>query len=63
MHGNVWQWCADLHIPDSTDRVYKGGSWRDIGYHCQAAMRFGFGPSTRQSNIGFRLVRVPVQPQ
>src|SRR5208282_4677973 len=27
MHGNVYQWCAELDRPSGSDRVVRGGSW------------------------------------
>jgi serine/threonine protein kinase/formylglycine-generating enzyme required for sulfatase activity len=61
MHGNVAQWCAEAFIPQSLVRVTRGGSWHhDIAY-CTAANRGGVTPTDRRSDLGFRLVRVPVR--
>jgi formylglycine-generating enzyme required for sulfatase activity len=61
MHGNVWQWCADLLLPGASLRVIRGGSWLDDTWYCHAANRSGFSPGDRLNRIGFRLARVPVE--
>jgi formylglycine-generating enzyme required for sulfatase activity len=65
MHGNVWQWCDDLFDPKGGSvRVIRGGGWNSLGSRrCRAALRSGYGPTFRGANLGFRLVRVPVQPK
>jgi formylglycine-generating enzyme required for sulfatase activity len=63
MHGNLWQWCADLYSPDGFFRVLRGGAWTRVSTDCRAAERYGLKPSDRRDNIGFRLVRVPVRPK
>jgi formylglycine-generating enzyme required for sulfatase activity len=67
MHGNVWQWCADLYDPKGTevgvsDRVHRGGSWNLNGIYCQAAFRHADTPSDQFINLGLRLARVPSAP-
>jgi eukaryotic-like serine/threonine-protein kinase len=67
MHGNVWQWCADLYDPKGTEvgtslRVTRGGSWIIRGPDCRAAFRFADEPSSRLNDLGFRLARVPSAP-
>jgi formylglycine-generating enzyme required for sulfatase activity len=42
-------------------RVLRGGSWRDHGTDCRAAVRLGRAPTVRLSYLGFRLARVPVR--
>jgi formylglycine-generating enzyme required for sulfatase activity len=61
MHGNVWQWCADLHEDGAPLRVVRGSSWSYPGKWCDAANRFRHAPTYRSPLFGFRLVRVPVQ--
>ena len=59
MHGNVWQWCADLSEEGGSVRVIRGGSWDDYGSDCRAAYRNWYAPTDRDSVLGFRLARVP----
>jgi formylglycine-generating enzyme required for sulfatase activity len=59
-HGNVRQWCEDVYDPKGSDRVFRGGCWVGNGSYCGAAYRDGNAPSKRPSDVGFRLVRVPV---
>ena len=74
MHGNVWEWCLDRWGDYSTDavtdpagadsgstRVVRGGSWNNVAQDCRSASRSSsvYGPSYRNSLIGFRLVCLP----
>ncbi len=61
MHGNVWQWCADLYDPGASDRVIRGGSWDRYGRYCRAANRDRIHPLYYHYYLGFRLARVPVR--
>jgi len=61
MHGNVWQWCADLNDLKEPVRVICGGSWISHGVNCLAANRMRLTPSNRVHDLGFRLARVPVR--
>jgi formylglycine-generating enzyme required for sulfatase activity len=56
MHGNVWQWTSSLEL---SDRVHRGGGWRNVGSNCKAWCRFGDAPGNRYDHLGFRLARVP----
>lgn len=55
MHGNVWEWCADLWRSGFSDRVYRGGCWLNYAGDCAAGYRDCDGPGSRSSYLGFRL--------
>jgi serine/threonine protein kinase/formylglycine-generating enzyme required for sulfatase activity len=59
MHGNVWQWCADLFDGGGTARVCRGGCWRGEGAFCAASYRGLREPSGRMNRLGVRLAAVP----
>src|SRR5205807_9839807 len=64
MHGNVWQWCADLSGPRGSLRVNnRGGSFALVGSYCRVSERGDRAPSDRSHDFGFRLARVPVRPK
>lgn len=73
MSGNVLEWCQNRFNdelpsgtnpsgPDSgTSRVYRGGSWGNDADYCRVADRNGYAaPTSTDSLIGFRVVRISV---
>lgn len=55
MHGNVSQWCQDLHSPTGTIRLLRGGSWNYRPHDLRAAARDGIDPNYRGNFIGVRI--------
>jgi formylglycine-generating enzyme required for sulfatase activity len=68
MHGNVWEWCADMFneykIDASEDPlvtkgmcyIIRGGAWNSYLGGCRSANRTKNGPKKGSWNIGFRVV-------
>lgn len=75
MHGNVWEWTADLYddypAGPATDprgpaeggtltrRVYRSGSWDGAARGCRSAYRAGLSPTFQSDRLGFRFVIAP----
>ncbi len=55
MHGNVAEWCEDLHHAGDSCRVLRGGSWYNYSGSCAAGRREYDGPGCRDNFLGFRL--------
>jgi formylglycine-generating enzyme required for sulfatase activity len=55
MSSNVSEWTSTA---DGTNRVYRGGGWRDsVRSWVRAASRNSFVPELRDGAIGFRCAR------
>ncbi len=72
MHGNVWELVQDKYhfsytnAPSNgdaredsigSDRVERGGSWRNVAGECRSAVRRRDGPDSHSDALGFRLLR------
>jgi formylglycine-generating enzyme required for sulfatase activity len=72
MHGNVWEWVQDCYAESyagaptngsavetssCSSRVLRGGSWLNIPQVLRSASRYRVSPTSRGSNLGFRLAR------
>jgi formylglycine-generating enzyme required for sulfatase activity len=68
MHGNVWEWCADLKTDYPSEavtnptgalsgsyRLGRGGSWGGDAKYCRSALRDWGTPDYRGLRLGFRL--------
>lgn len=40
-------------------RICRGGSWYDYTTNCRSAYRYSYSPGSRDSRLGFRLVKTP----
>ena len=71
MYGNAWEWCHDWygkdyysHSPEfdprgpssGTERVLRGGNWRDLAAYCRSADRFSRKPDWSLIIGGVRVV-------
>ena len=72
MHGNIWQWTNDTYgeynvnekinpkgPEKGTNKIIRGGGYRDEAWKCRSAYRDGGGlyPGTRGTGIGFKIVK------
>ena len=71
MHGNLWEWCADVWHAGYTGapidgstwesgekgalRVLRGGSWHEPPANCRSTVRLGQPPGDREDFFGFRV--------
>lgn len=55
MHGNVWEWCADLWQSDRSYRVRRGGRGGLGADYCTAGYRGYNNPDYCDDYLGFRL--------
>lgn len=59
MLGNVWEWCDDRRVDETTgemrDPVMRGGSWRSGAFHCTSAAHDPGAPGLKADSVGFRV--------
>ena len=71
MHGNVWEWVQDryggynssprvdpLGPSSGSNRVVRGGDFRDYAHSVRSADRRSYSPDVRRNDIGVRLLRI-----
>ncbi|MBN1672547.1 MAG: SUMF1/EgtB/PvdO family nonheme iron enzyme [Kiritimatiellae bacterium] len=55
--GNVWEWCYNSYRESKHHRMLRGGSWKEAyEAYLRTDFKNGSPPSTRFSNVGFRVV-------
>jgi formylglycine-generating enzyme required for sulfatase activity len=54
VHGNVSEWCEDLHMSGLGYRVWRGGSRINEASWCRTAFHDGDSPDCRGRSVGFR---------
>ena len=57
VHGNVWEWCSNLHTDPSVHRVIRGGSFFDDAHSARSSFRASIAPSNRSYFLGLRAAR------
>ena len=55
MHGNVWEWTADV-APDGVRRLARGGSWYVRPQRATADATVAYQPWQKVYDVGFRVV-------
>ena len=72
MSGNVWEWCFDWYdnieagdvtdpqgAASGTDRVIRGGCWRDDAKYCVVGRRINGDPDDSVVDVGLRVACRP----
>ena len=54
------QLCDPVSASPSETQVIRGGGWANLASGCRAAFRFGFPPSQRRGDLGFRPAFYPL---
>lgn len=56
MHGNVWEWCADIDMTDEHARIIRGGSWFSPAANTRSATRRDDPATVKDPDTGFRVL-------
>ena len=59
VHGNVVEWCEDMHEAEGMYRMNRGGSWNSDAEYSRSAYRNPYHPADRRELIGFRVALSP----
>ncbi len=77
VHGYLWEWCEDVwhdthdgapvdgsarHASGGSQRVLRGGSWKDSAVGCTSTARRGAPRDLRDDAVGFRCVLARTAP-
>ena len=54
MSGNLWEWCQNAPEGNSSDRVFRGGSFRDSARYCESSYSGSSSPGYCHGSLGFR---------
>ncbi len=57
MSGNVWEWTSSLYEAGESRLTVRGGSWYFTPAGVRSAFRFRSEPTSRSSDLGFRLAQ------
>ena len=58
VYGNVWELMINLlHPYESSNRVIRGGGWKDGRIHFTATSLYSVDPTRKFADVGFRLIK------
>lgn len=60
MHGNVWEWCQELHSGFKNTRVRHGGAYSSEARDCAVNQSQGYDAKFQSADQGLRVALAPV---